>query len=187
MSIRHGARRAAVRLVALGALVGAAAPWHAVNAQRASSWNVGLLASTRRTGVYGTDLEYHLRTSVWGRHALAVDLNALGLLETERIVRGTMGLGLTPRYSVSIGTVHANRLRAEMGIGTVLYSRPFPAGGTRFNLTRIAGVVAQSEFGELSIVTSVRWYHSSNQNMRGLRRNPGFDALGVYFSVVDDR
>jgi hypothetical protein len=79
---------------------------------------------------------------------------------------------LFPVYQVSVFI--------EGGFGLVYYLNPFPENGTSLNGARQLGGGLKWKINDHDhFVITVRWYHTSNNDVYGRERNPGLDTLGI--------
>jgi hypothetical protein len=76
-------------------------------------------------------------------------------------------------------------LYIDGGAGVLWTQDPFPAGGTRWNFTPQAGVGFTRRLSDSThLMAGARWYHASNANWEGSRRNPGYNGVMIYAGLM---
>jgi len=140
------------------------------------SMNVGIL--DMHYGILGRffkvwDLYYLLDTSF--------EANIMLAFETENeLPVPTVGFGINYYLRIHLFPIYRMTMFVEGGWGMVLYTRQYPKGGTVYNLARqVGGGIKYALNDETSLVVTVRWYHTSNNDILGRDRNPGIDTIGV--------
>ena len=96
----------------------------------------------------------------------------------------SQGLGISLTFEWHVIRKPGFRLIYDNGAGPNIFTKPFPFGGTRFNFTTQYGIRSE-------LLISERWYsfgiyniHISNAGIRGIERNPAFDAIGISMGVL---
>ena len=88
------------------------------------------------------------------------------------IINYYLRIFLFPIYNVSIFI--------EGGWGIVGYVNPYPENGTNFNGARQVGGGFKWRINDNdTFVLTVRWYHTSNNDVYGREHNPGVDTIGI--------
>ena len=73
----------------------------------------------------------------------------------------------------------------ELGPGVSYASDMVPRRGTRFNYVfQAGGGLGYRLRAGFSLVSGLRWFHLSNNNLAGRSRNPDIQALGGYVGII---
>jgi len=107
-----------------------------------------------------------------------------GTLRQEVIASPALGLGPSAEAKLSIFRIGSALLSLDVSAAAMLYDRPFPAGGMRYDgMFQVGpGVDFSSRPGQ-HLALGVRWLHISNGH--GLSpRNPMFEGRGLVLRYV---
>jgi hypothetical protein len=129
---------------------------------------------------------YHLVNFGLGLDALCA-FDGLGGAENGRPVNARMTPGgelnwCLRLYAPPIGRSRVQLYLEGLGMTGVAYLRPFPEGGTNFNIGSHAGIGIEYTIGESRAFASVRLFHSSNGT--AYETNPALNAIGLLAGVA---
>jgi hypothetical protein len=91
-----------------------------------------------------------------------------------------MGLGINGNMRIYTPAIRKSRLFLDGIMGLVLYSKNYPENGTKLNGGwHLGGGFEYSLEKNTKLFASIRWFHTSNNDVYGRNRNPSVNALGI--------
>lgn len=103
-----------------------------------------------------------------------------GTLRTVELASSAWGIGPTAAATLKLIDFGQTRLNLDVAGSAMLYDRPFPSGGSRYNGMIQAGPSVRTSLDHgRRLAAGVRWTHISNGQGLGAH-NPSFDGRGIY-------
>jgi len=95
-----------------------------------------------------------------------------------------MGLGINGSMRIYTPAIRKSRLFLDGVMSLVLYSKDYPENGTKLNGGWHLGCGFEYSLEEnTKLFASIRWFHTSNNDIYGRERNPSVNALGIAIGI----
>ena len=95
-----------------------------------------------------------------------------------------MGLGVNGNMRIYTPAIRKSRLFLDGIMSLVLYSKNYPENGTKLNGGwHLGGGFEYSLEKNTKLFASIRWFHTSNNDVYGRDRNPSVNALGIAIGI----
>ena len=95
-----------------------------------------------------------------------------------------MGLGVNGNMRIYTPSIRKTRLFFDGVMSLVLYSKDYPENGTKLNGGwHLGGGFEYSLEKNTKLFASVRWFHTSNNDVYSRERNPSINALGIAIGI----
>ena len=95
-----------------------------------------------------------------------------------------LGLGVNGSMRIYTPSIRKSRLFLDGIISLVLYSKNYPENGTKQNGEwHLGGGFEYLLEKHTKLFASIRWFHTSNNDVYGRERNPSVNALGIAIGI----
>ena len=116
---------------------------------------------------------------------LGVGFSGLFLFDDQGNPRTpVIGLGFNVSMRIYTPTIQKSRLFLDGIMSLVLYSEDYPENGTKLNGGwHLGGGFEYLLEKNTTLFASIRWFHTSNNDIYGKDRNPAINALGIAVGI----